>query len=394
MQGTIPRILPRSIPRPWQRLLLCYRYTLLGLVVLLLTGCAGRQGGTLETAEVGGQIRQHYDAVFMTLPDSQQRHYAQRLYRVTGEDRYLPPNQAYAKRLLASLGAEIRALDDPTYPLRRGQQMADSYAVKTRKQRSRKALLAQWPEVAYARRLAFQLTQARYHGLLNETDLPGYQRALEYLASVDFEPFLTDPGAIDIYAAQLANLAYYLYGLGVADLRQQAATALQAHYPPHAVASLNEAAYRNRLYGMTHFVIAASEYYQCPVDAGDFRWVLEAFAAELPRILATKADIYAEVGISFLLAGHTEHPALEPISQALRDAYAPEARMIPGESGDLDLARGEHRNVLAIMLLGWPERLYPGPVLSATASASLSAAQTTAPRVCEPRGAVAVPVSP
>lgn len=47
MQRTTPRVLPRSMPRPWQRLLLCYRYMLLGLVVLLLAGCAGRQGGTL-----------------------------------------------------------------------------------------------------------------------------------------------------------------------------------------------------------------------------------------------------------------------------------------------------------------------------------------------------------
>lgn len=376
---------PMSLSR--RSMLQCYRYTLLGLVALLLAGCAARQAGTLDAVEVGGQIRQHYDAIFMTLPDSQQRHYAQRLYRITGEERYLPPNQAYGKRLLASLGAEIKALEDRSYPLWRGQQTADRYAVRTRKQRSRKALLKQWPEVAYARRLAFQLTQARYHGLLNETDLPGYQHALDYLAGVDFEPFLTDPDAIDIYAAQLANLAYYLHGLGVADLRQQATAAFQAHYPPHAVASLNETAYRNRLYGMTHFVIAASEYYQCPIDAEDFSWVLDAFEAELPRILATKADIYAEVGISFLLAGDSEHPTLGPIRQALRDAYAPEAQMIPGEGGDTDLAHGEHRNVLAIMLLGWPERLYPGPVLSAP-SATLAAAQTAAPRACEPRGAV------
>jgi hypothetical protein len=38
--------------------------------------------------------------------------------------------------------------------------------------------------------------------------------------------------------------------------------------------------------------------------------------------------------------------------------------MVPSESGSTDLEDGEHRNVLAIMLLDWPERLYPGPLLS------------------------------
>jgi hypothetical protein len=373
-------------------MLRCHRAALIGLVILVLAGCAAKQATTLDATEVGEQIRQRYDAALMTLPAERQRHYAQRLYRITGDDKYLALNQEYGERLVASLGDEIRALADPGYPLRRGRQMGDDYVVKTRKQRRRKQLLGQWPEEAYARRLAFELTQARYHGLLNDTDLPGHRRALDYLASVDFEPFLTDPKAIDIYAAQLANLAYYLHGLGVADLRRQTEAAFQTHYPLHGVALLNEAAYRNRLYGMTHFVIAASEYYQCQVDAEDFAWVLDAFESELSRILATKADIYTEVGISFLLAGQGDgpanSPALDAIRKALVAAYDPEAGMIPGEDGDTDLAGGEHRNVLAIMLLGWPERLYPGPWLSTAASAMSPAAETTTPRVCATRGVV------
>jgi len=35
--------------------------------------------------------------------------------------------------------------------------------------------------------------------------------------------------------------------------------------------------------------------------------------------------------------------------------------MIPSPDGSTDLERGEHRNVLAIMVLGWQGRLYPGP---------------------------------
>ncbi|WP_409229492.1 DUF3541 domain-containing protein [Halomonas sp. PAR7] len=35
--------------------------------------------------------------------------------------------------------------------------------------------------------------------------------------------------------------------------------------------------------------------------------------------------------------------------------------MIPSPDGSTDLEGGEHRNVLAIMVLGWQGRLYTGP---------------------------------
>lgn len=38
--------------------------------------------------------------------------------------------------------------------------------------------------------------------------------------------------------------------------------------------------------------------------------------------------------------------------------------MILSPSGHADLSKGEHRNILAIMLLSWGERLFQGPDLS------------------------------
>ena len=261
--------------------------------------------------------------------------------------------------------AAIEALGTPGHAERRSREKVAAYPTRTEKQRRRKRMLAEWGEIAYAKRLAFDLTQAKYHGLLNEADLPGYHQALDYLASVDFRRFLLDPDVMAIYAAQVANLVYYLEELGVTDLREEVITAFRHQYPPWRDARLSTAEYRNKIYGMTHFVIAASDYYQRPVSAEEFRWVLDAFAAGLERILAdTKEDIYTEVGISFLLAGEEGHPAVTRLRDALVQAYDREARMVPSEQGGTDLAQGEHRNVLAIMLLDWPERLYPGPELS------------------------------
>ncbi|MDL4863430.1 DUF3541 domain-containing protein [Halomonas elongata] len=332
---------------------------------LWLTGCAvDAQRDDARYEAVAAEIRQHYEQILPELPVDDRRHYAQRLYRLTGETRYLPLNRDYGDRLVTELREDITGLDRPGTVAARAKASVTDYPERTAKQRRRKQMLAEWPEVAYAKGLAFHLTQASYHGLLNETDLPEYRRGLRYLAGVDFRAFVTDHEVIEVYAAQVANLVYYLHELGVADLREASIEAFRAHYPPERDATLSRASYRNKIYGMTHFVIAASDYYQRPVGPDEFDWILDYFAGHLERILAeTKADIYTEVGISFLLAGRETDPAVRRLRDALLAAYDPEARMVPAEDGVLDPAYGEHRNVLAIMLLDWPERLYPGPDL-------------------------------
>ncbi|MFG6157704.1 DUF3541 domain-containing protein [Halomonas sp. 1390] len=335
------------------------------VALLALSGCAlPSRDATLADEAVARSIQGRYEQALPDLPSSKQRHYAQRLYRMTGDDRYLPLNRAYGRRLVSALREEIDGLADPGHVARRGREAVAVYPVASEKQRRRKRMLAEWEEIAYAKGLAFKLTQARYHGLLNDDVLPGHRRALDYLASVDFRAFLLDPDVMAVYAAQVANLVYYLEDLGVIDLRCEVTTAFRRQYPPARDARLSTAEYRNKIYGMTHFVIAASDYYQQPVDAEEFDWVLDEFAAGLDRILLdTKEDIYAEVGISFLLAGQEEHPAVRRLRNALLDAYDPVARMVPSERGGTDLARGEHRNVLAIMLLDWPTDLHGGPML-------------------------------
>ncbi|MDN3558191.1 DUF3541 domain-containing protein [Halomonas maura] len=342
------------------------RSSLLWLWILaLLVGCA-LEGRTtaLPPAEVAAEIRATYEQALPTLPAGKQRHYAQRLYRLTGDDRYLPLNRAYGKRLLISLRQEIDGLAEPGYVARRAREKVADYPSRSPKQRRRKRMLGEWGEIGYAKSLAFRLVQASYHGLLDEQHLPGYRRALAYLEGVDFRPFLTDPGVMEIYAAQVANLVYYLHHLGVADLREPVIAALRHHYPPSRDGELSRASYRNKIYGMTHLVIAASDYYQRRVPDGEFDWILAYFASHLDRILAdTKEDIYTEVGIGFLLAGREDHPAVQRLRDALVRAYDSRAKMVPSERGGTDLSRGEHRNVLAIMLLDWPGRLHPGPLL-------------------------------
>lgn len=349
----------RAYPRGWQ---------VAWLAIIWLAGWAALGLLAATQDDVAEAIQARYEAELVTLPLGKQRHYAQRLYRMTGDARYLPLTESHAERLMRRLDEALDGLsghDD--YAARRSQALLDAYPTRTAKQRARRQMFADWGEMIFARRLLFSLVQLDYYGLLDTSRLADHEQALAYLAQVDFVSFLTDPHVLSVYAAQVANIVHYLYQLDVVDLRDEVVTAFREHYSPARVAVLDVAEYRNRIYGMTHFVIADSRYYQRTVSAAEHAWILDAFAAELPRILReTTDDIMAEVGISFLLAGEADHPAVARLREAMVDAYDPRARMIPATDGTTDLARGQHRNVLAIMLLRWPKRLTPGPHLRET----------------------------
>ncbi|TFH86927.1 DUF3541 domain-containing protein [Billgrantia azerbaijanica] len=360
--------------------------------LVLLAGCAALEPTPVESErdgqrQAGLAIQAVYDAALPELPPAKRRHYAQRLYRITGEARYVPPNRAYGHRLVARLEADIAGLAAPGYVAKRSHEIVLDYPQRTEKQRARRALLAEWGEIPFARRLLFRLVQAEYHGLLPA--VAGHERALDYLAGVDWARFLTDPAVLRVYAAQVANYVHFLHQLGVADLREPVVAAFRRQYPPGSAAGLDDLEYRNYLYGMTHFVIAASRYYQRRVTAETVDWVLQTFAREFEAIRARATeDIQAEVALSFLLAGRDDHPVVARLREALVAAIDPASGIIPSPEGSTDLVDGEHRNVLAIMVLRWPGRLHPGPRLDypmpdgAVSAASFSARDSWGASVC------------
>lgn len=344
------------------------------LTVLLaawLAGCAieplhdgpARDGPTRDEQATAQALRAIYEDALPAMPLDKQRHYAQRLYRISGDSRYLEPLEAHGRLLLKQLGRDIAGLETPGFAAARTREVMANYPQRTARQRARGAMLAQWGEIAFGRQLLFRLIQADYYGLLDT--LPEHERALDYLASLEWQRFLTDPEVMRNYAAQVANQAHFLHQLGIVDLRDDMEAAFQSVYPADAVSALSERDYRNRLYGMTHMVIADSRYYQRRVSAEQHAWILAAFRTEIERILdeATE-DIMAEVALSFLLAGLESDPTVARIRRHLMQAVDPRSGIIPSPDGDTDLERGEHRNVLAIMVLGWPGQLYAGPDLS------------------------------
>jgi len=187
-------------------------------------------------------------------------------------------------------------------------------------------------------------------------------KLIKTLNKAELEASLTDKAMIKSWAAQLINYVYWAKQLGVGDYLESYKQAFISVYPDNKDNKLNKKQYRNKLYGMTHFIFAASEYYQHDVSPKEFAWILDYFEANIDRILTEATDdIIAEVGINFHLAGLSDNPVVALTQQHIISAFDKEEQIIPSPMGDPDLAMGEHRNVLAMMLLNWPERLHKGP---------------------------------
>lgn len=338
----------------------------LGVLAALLVACQPAPPSpspTFPTPSIGEQIRDRYEHALPELSPNKRRHYATRLYRITGDPDYLPIIYQDLIGNADFLQQELSQLHNRDYRLSRARQIAHAYRDDTGKHQRRKQLLLAYDEIPFAKNLLYYLNKVDQFGLAGKPPFTRTEQGLDYLRQVDFARFILDPDVIAAYSPQLANMVYYLHDLGIRDLRepfQQAFRQVFPDQPPQPGPALDA-----QVYGMTHVIIAASGYYQKPIRREDFAWIFDYLERHHRELIAfTKPDIYTEMALCFLLAGEGDSPVVAAVREALEQRYDPQAEMIPSPHWGTDLNKGEHRNVLAIMLYHWPSRLHPGPDLS------------------------------
>lgn len=336
---------------------------LLSMLAVLLIACQPGPSSALATPAIGEQIRDRYEQTLPDLSPNKRRHYATRLYRITGDPDYLPIIYQDLIGNADFLQQELSQLHNRDYRLSRARQIAHAYRDDTGKHQRRKQLLLAYDEIPFAKNLLYYLNKVDQLGLAGKPPFTQTEQGLDYLRQVDFARFIFDPDVIAAYSPQLANMVYYLHDLGIRDLRepfQQAFRQVFPDQPPQPGPALDA-----QVYGMTHVIIAASGYYQKPIRREDFAWIFDYLERHHRDLIAyTKPDIYTEMALCFLLAGEGDSPVIGAVREALEQRYDPQAEMIPSPHWGTDLNKGEHRNVLAIMLYHWPSRLHPGPDLS------------------------------
>ncbi len=342
-----------------------------------VSSVAKTQKHELTQDQVYSEIKQNLETHLFSLPPRIQGHYAIRQFRMTGDEKYAQGSLVDLLTIAERQAYYACQLDDKAFIERESKLLTSKLGNGPRAKLRKKAVKAH-PEF-----VLLSDTVLRYASRIDEFGFTGpcHEQAMKTLKQYDMKSAFTDPKMIEAWAAQLVNYVYWQKQLGISDYSKEYKAAFQATYPDSQDVDLSKRQYRNKLYGLTHFVLASSGYYQRYVDLKDYQWILDYFENNIDRILkdATE-DIITEVGIVFQITGSADHPVVSRIKQHLVNAYSTEHKMILSPSGRANLATGEHRNVLAMMLFKWPETLHQGPYL-----AEIKSTEKYLPKLVKPK---------
>lgn len=321
---------------------------------------AARNKGT----KVSESIRTEYESLLFTLKPDLQKHYSVRMYRLTGDKRYIYPIIYDFLITIKKLERYSDNISDTLYIKKQAELLLDEFNEGTRKGSSRRELFKDKDSTLFFLDLLYNTNKLiDYHlvGIYKNI----FDIIMSQLKQFNFATFLLDQATITDYAPQAVNYVYYLNDLRIVDIRSEYKSAFQKDFPDSLDAGLSDEAFMDKIYGLTHFITAASGYYQHFVDSLEFSWISDYFDNNIDRITqTTKPDIIAEVGICFRLCNYKRSKPIEKCINAIIKAYDKSSRMILSTGNSADSAKGEHRNVLAIMLLNWPDTLYSGPYLN------------------------------
>ncbi|MCF7505712.1 DUF3541 domain-containing protein [Vibrio sp. L3-7] len=299
-------------------------------------------------------IRTTYESQLYTLPAFKEGHYGLRMYRQTLDDKYSAAVWSDMARVASKLSTLSNDVQTTEQIVLYSEKRVASY-VGDNDERSvrRYNITKHMPEYLYLGvDLLGSMARANEYGLEHNNDA----KLREIIRRYDFSRYVTNEDMIKAWAAQLANQVYWLRQLGEQDVVDEFIDTFQKAYPDEKDKKLSSQQYGNKLYGMTHVIFGDSEYYQHQVSEHDHQWIYDYFRENIDTILLrAKEDVIAEVGLTFLLAGLEDDPVVEKTRLAIQASIDKDHGMIPSITGDFDLEYGEHRNVLAIMLLDWQQ---------------------------------------
>ena len=299
-------------------------------------------------------IRQTYESQLYTLPAFKEGHYGLRMYRQTLDDKYAAAiwsDMARVASKLSSLSNDVHTMEQIV--LYSEKRVASYVGDDDERSVRRYNITKHMPEYLYLGvDLLGSMARANEYGLGHKNDA----KLREIIRRYDFSRYVTNEDMVKAWAAQLANQVYWLRQLGEQDVVDEFVDTFKKAYPDDKDKKLSSQQFGNKIYGMTHVIFGDSEYYQHLVSEQEHQWIYDYFRENIDTILLrAKEDVIAEVGLTFLLAGLEDDPVVEKTRLAIQSSIDKKRGMIPSITGNFDLEYGEHRNVLAIMLLDWQQ---------------------------------------
>lgn len=310
--------------------------------------------------EIAEQLKTLYENKLYTFPVSIQRHYSERLYRITGDKKYTRPIELYFLSKFNKLKRFVSGIDDLEQQKAMGLKLIEESTQKNRKARiiKRAEVYRTLPEFKYYQEVVWFFNKLNEHQILNIL-VNNADDILQKLNKINFKNYLSNEKLITLDPVQTANTVFHLRNLGLQNHVDSFIGAVNKIF--NNPLSIEE--YMNKLYSYTHILISETNYYQKFLD-NKYQWIYDFFDSEINNIIKLDSDIIAEIGVCYRMA-KLNNAQLDKIKSHLTKEISNHGLLI--RNGDLDeikkIENLEHRNVLAIMLFSEYNKLFPGPNL-------------------------------
>lgn len=295
-------------------------------------------------------------------------HFAVRVYRITGDSLMKGAVLGYLLQEGAGVLRDIENGQDRDYVKKRASELYRNMKEgEGRKEIMRQKFFYRRRECLFYYNLIQHLYFWRCFGISRGRFRAQYEKGLSILRDRKSRiiQYILDEGAVRCYGSQIINHVYFLRFFGICDVRNRFLDVWKGIFM--GTDRLPEYVYRNKIYGMTHFIIAGSDYYQRLASKREFGYILDYFQGNVEGIIRrTHIDIIAEVGLCLRLCGIRSGRALKMTTDYVAGAFDRNIGFIPRKgfvpkSKERDINVAEHTNAISFMLLRGFRRLYPGP---------------------------------
>jgi hypothetical protein len=189
-----------------------------------------------------------------------------------------------------------------------------------------------------------------------------FEEALKYLSTKNIYKLFLDKELIKADPSECANIIYNAYYLGLFDKRNDLLNIYNEYWV--SLKPNDNYEWLDKIYALTHIIIATSNYYQNFVNYADYKTILNYFEKDIENIARNvNVDSLGEVGLCFKLAGIKSNDIIDKVKIVLMEHFNEEIGYIPHDKYVNNLNKSEHRNIIANMVLSDFDRLYKGPYL-------------------------------
>jgi len=318
--------------------------------------------------EIKNNIINIFNSHLESFPLSVQRHFAERMYRITEDKKYLPYIQKYCKKNLPKAIKYCKSINKKSDIKKFGLSEIQDLLKKSHSQRliKRIQMYKKFPEFKFYQELVWYLDRFNEYNLKVFTNSKLYKKTLDILKKIDFQNYFNNNEIMVCDPVQSINLLFSLKNLKLITNFDEIITKTDRLIGKETT----EDAFVNKLYFYTHILINESKFYQKFITTNKYQYIYTYFDQNIKNIIRlSNNDLITEIGVCYKLINSQNKLILKKIKERIYSELINNKFNILLKSNfqlniNKNLFQVEHRNILTVILFSDIKKLFSGPDIS------------------------------